>query len=83
MSNSLDKEGHGLFTYYLLKGLSGYADADKNNALTVGELYYYIKTNVYAQSRRIGTECEQTPEIMPSLEKRSNWVLFKTKGVKK
>jgi uncharacterized caspase-like protein len=31
-----DDKRHGLFTYYLLKGLSGGADADKNQAVTTG-----------------------------------------------
>ena len=38
--------GHGVFTYYLLEGMRGAADRDKNGIVTVGELFEYVRDNV-------------------------------------
>ena len=37
---------HGLFTYFLLKGLRGAADLDKNGAVLTGELCTYVREQV-------------------------------------
>jgi len=37
---------HGVFTYYLLEGLKGPADADIDGLITVDEAYRYVSTNV-------------------------------------
>ena len=59
-----EEAGHGLFTFYLLKALSGDAniDSDRKN-ITINELYQYVSKNVTLQSRRKGGE--QDPEITP------------------
>jgi hypothetical protein len=67
LSNVYPEEKHGLFTYYLLKGIQGEADANDDHWVSVKELFEYIKTNVSRVARRMGAE--QTPMIMPSLEK--------------
>jgi uncharacterized caspase-like protein len=41
-----EKLGHGVFTYYLLEGLSGAADADQDGVITVDEAYRYVFTHV-------------------------------------
>jgi hypothetical protein len=47
----LDEQGHGLFTYYFLKGLSGFAkNADGN--VTPKSLYDYLKPRVQDEARR-------------------------------
>jgi tetratricopeptide (TPR) repeat protein len=38
--------GHGLFTYYLVDGLSGLADLNKDNKITLSELQSYVDKNV-------------------------------------
>ncbi|NJD20527.1 MAG: hypothetical protein FIA95_14750 [Gemmatimonadetes bacterium] len=38
--------GHGVFTYFLLDGLRGAADADANGAITVPEVYGYVARQV-------------------------------------
>ena len=45
--------GHGLFTYYLVDGLTGLADTGHDNLVTLGELEDYIATTVpkYAQEK--------------------------------
>jgi len=37
---------HGVFTYFLLEGLRGKADADKDGMITVDEVYNYVSINV-------------------------------------
>ena len=35
------------FTYYLLEGMRGAADKDKNGIVTVGELFDYVTESVH------------------------------------
>ncbi len=42
---------HGLFTYYLLKGLRGAADLDKNGTVLTGELCTYVHRQVEAVAK--------------------------------
>jgi len=39
-------EGHGVFTYFLLKGLGGEADTNHDGVVTAGELFNYLKQSV-------------------------------------
>lgn len=39
-------EGHGVFTYFLVNGLKGLADTDKNGIILFGELKRYVEKNV-------------------------------------
>ena len=51
--------GHGAFTFSLIEGLQGKADAgDRDGQITVGELYDYVRQRV-----RELTDGQQTPEI--------------------
>ncbi len=38
--------GHGVFTYYLLEGLAGAADSDRDGLITTGEVYEYVYSSV-------------------------------------
>jgi len=38
--------GHGVFTYFLLKGLRGEADRNKDNFVSINELYDYLSRKV-------------------------------------
>jgi uncharacterized caspase-like protein len=38
--------GHGVFTYYLIDGLKGNADFNKNGLVTLGELYDYLYEHI-------------------------------------
>ena len=53
LSNSFKEQGHGLFTYYMLKGLGGEADINKDGKIGEQELQDYIKSNVSVQSRKL------------------------------
>ena len=38
--------GHGVFTYYLLRGMNGAADINQNGSVNLGELFEYVRENV-------------------------------------
>jgi hypothetical protein len=52
---------HGLFTYYLLEGLKGKADEDKDKRISVSELKKYIDKEVTNKAKELGSV--QTPVI--------------------
>ena len=50
--------GHGVFTYYLIKGLKGEADYSKDNRVSLGEIIPYLSEQV-----RRATRNAQTPTV--------------------
>jgi uncharacterized caspase-like protein len=50
--------GHGVFTYFLLKGLKGDADFNKDRSVTLGELTSYLSQEV-----RRATKNAQSPTV--------------------
>ena len=46
ISAEYDELQHGVFTYYMLEGLKGKADLDKDGIITVDEVYNYVSINV-------------------------------------
>jgi len=52
----LKEAGHGLFSYYLMKGLEGEADKNNDKQITNEELIGFIKKNVSRQAN-------QTPQL--------------------
>lgn len=52
---------HGLFTYFLLKGLRGAADSDGVPGVSVAELDAYLRREVPAQAGRL--DREQRPQL--------------------
>ncbi|MBU4560860.1 caspase family protein, partial [bacterium] len=68
ISSSYRAKKHGLFTYYLLKGLQGYADRNKDKKVSVGELFDYLKENV---SKEAGfMDREQSPQLLGGEKER-------------
>lgn len=68
VSGWFEEKHHGLFTYFLLKGLQGEADTPApdgmtDSLITVRELGLYLTTNVTRLSRRL-KQREQNPQIM-------------------
>ena len=61
ISGSLPEADHGLFSYFLMKGLEGDADANNDKKITNGELHNYVRFNVIRQAIRLGRE--QTPQL--------------------
>ncbi len=60
-SGDLPEAEHGLFSYYLMRGLGGEADGNGDRAITVEELHGYIAGEVGRQAARLGRE--QSPEL--------------------
>jgi uncharacterized caspase-like protein len=56
--------GHGVFTWFVLRGLQGEADANHDHQVTVGELFDYIHRQVVAETG--GT---QTPTAVAGLSR--------------
>jgi len=54
----LEEAKHGMFSYFLMKGMEGDADANSDNQITAGELHTYVQQNVIQQSSG-----SQTPEL--------------------
>lgn len=54
VSLELPELGHGLFTHYLLQGLRGTADLDRDGVVTLQELYTYLEQQVTQKSRGVG-----------------------------
>ena len=54
--------GHGVFTFYLLRGLEGEADVNKDGTVTAGELFAYVRAQVSE-----ATNGEQRPVALPGL----------------
>ena len=54
----LEEAKHGMFSYFLMKGMEGEADKNQDNKITAGELHQYVQSNVVQQSSG-----SQTPEL--------------------
>ena len=63
ISHSYPEKRHGLFTYYLLRGMRGEADTNDDGWASIKELYGYVRNHVKRQSRRM--QSEQIPSIAP------------------
>ena len=57
-SKPLEEAKHGMFSYFLMKGMEGDADANNDNKITARELHAYVEQNVVQQSSG-----SQTPEL--------------------
>ena len=56
--------GHGVFTYFLLKGLQGEAGVKHDHQIYVGELFDFVRDRVHAE-----TEGAQTPTAVAGFER--------------
>ncbi len=65
-SNSSDEYQHGIFTYYLFKGLNGEADKNRDSTLTYIELQKYLEMNIPKLAREL--ERIQNPYIFGQKE---------------
>ena len=66
LSVELAEFGHGIFTYYLMEGLRGAADQNRDGIVTLQELYGYLEHQVAAKSRSVGGN--QHPVMKGELE---------------
>jgi len=61
ISSGLKGAKHGIFSYYLMKGLEGKADTNKNKEITNGELLAYMDQNVSQKALELGRQ--QNPSL--------------------
>lgn len=72
LRNGLESEKlrHGLFTYYLLRGLKGEADTNRDGEVTLGELTAFLAQMVPVAARSDFNQ-EQRPLVFPPLSPTS------------
>ena len=68
-SNNRDDLKHGIFSYFVLKGLGGMADGNGDKAVTVEELFAYVRREVPPKALEAPLDREQVPELLPSLNR--------------
>src|SRR5262249_17494913 len=61
-----DKLRHGLFTYYLLRGLKGEADDNGDGEVSLGELASYLSDSVPLAAKDVFRQ-DQQPVVIPPL----------------
>jgi uncharacterized caspase-like protein len=54
VSMELAELGHGIFTHYLVQGLMGAADTNRDGIVSLNELYEYVAQQVAHKSRAVG-----------------------------
>jgi uncharacterized caspase-like protein len=50
ISSSSNELKHGIFSYYLMRGMEGDADTNKDGKITAGEMHTYLSENVAKQA---------------------------------
>ena len=68
ISSAWPEKKHGLFSYYLMKGMQGEADMNNDKKLTIKELGDYINEKVSEQAGYL--DREQTPQMISNDENR-------------
>ena len=61
ISSGLKEAKHGIFSYYLMKGLEGNADSNNDKKITNGELLAYMDENVSQKASELGRQ--QNPSL--------------------
>ena len=61
ISSGLEEAKHGIFSYYLMKGLEGEADTNEDKKITNGEMLAYIDENVSERALDLGRQ--QNPAL--------------------
>ena len=61
ISSGLKEAKHGIFSYYLMRGLEGKADINKDYKITNGELLVYMDQNVSQKAAELGRQ--QNPSL--------------------
>jgi len=63
VSATYDEKGHGLFTYFFLKGIRNEEVVKKDGSIALGDLFSYIKPQVELIARKQYNN-EQTPQLI-------------------
>ncbi len=64
IAKPLEEAKHGMFSYFLMKGMEGGADSNSDNQITARELHTYVRENVIQQSGG-----SQVPELQGDAER--------------
>lgn len=64
IAKPLKEARHGMFSYFLMKGMEGGADSNRDNQITASELHTYVRENVVQQSSG-----SQVPELQGDTER--------------
>ena len=67
ISSSSPDLKHGIFSYYLMKGMEGDADTDKDGKITLGEMQTYLVENVSRQAGMMNRK--QEPQLIGDASK--------------
>lgn len=67
ISSSSPDLKHGIFSYYLMRGMEGEADSDKDGRITVGEMHRYLTEQVARQAGMMNRR--QEPQIVGDLDR--------------
>jgi len=67
VSSTYEQKGHGLLTYFFLKGLQGEADQNQDRSIELKELFEYLKPQVERIARR-EFHNEQSPQLLGAPE---------------
>ena len=62
ISSSSPELKHGIFSYYLMRGMEGEADTNKDKQITVAEMQAYLSENV--SRRAMGMNRTQQPQVI-------------------
>jgi uncharacterized caspase-like protein len=62
ISSSSPELKHGIFSYYLMKGMVGDADANKDGKITLDEMQSYLTENVGRHAGMMGRK--QEPQLV-------------------
>lgn len=62
ISSSSPDLQHGIFSYYLMRGMEGDADANKDGKITLGEMQVYLSENVARQAAMMSRK--QEPQLI-------------------
>jgi len=63
VSSTYDEKGHGLFTYFMLKGIKNEEVVKKDGSIKLDDLFSYIKPQVERVARKQYNN-QQTPQLM-------------------
>lgn len=75
VASTYEQKGHGLLTYFLLKGLQGDVGRNEDGTLKLAEVYTYLKPQVERVSRREFNN-DQTPQLLGNPEILAKGVLL-------
>ena len=62
ISSSSPELKHGIFSYYLMRGMEGDADANQDGRITVGEMHGYLTEQVTRQAGMMNRQ--QVPQLV-------------------